>query len=66
MKPTIVNFLVGAIVALILLSLSIFVVDQRQTAIVLQLGELMRVETEPGLNWKVPLVQNVRFLIRVS
>ena len=61
MKPNLVNFLVGAIVALILLSLSIFVVDQRQTAIVLQLGELMRVETEPGLNWKVPLVQNVRF-----
>lgn len=61
MKPNLVNFLVGAVVALILLSLSIFVVDQRQTAIVLQLGELMRVETEPGLNWKVPLVQNVRF-----
>lgn len=61
MKKNLGNFLVGAIVVLILLSLSMFVVDQRQTAIVLQLGELVRVETEPGLNWKVPLVQNVRY-----
>jgi len=61
MKINIANFLVGAVAVLILLSLSMFVVDQRQTAIVLQLGELVRVETEPGLNWKVPLVQNVRY-----
>jgi membrane protease subunit HflC len=55
------NLLVGAIVALILLSMSAFVVDQRQAAIVFQLGEVMRVETEPGLKFKVPLVQNVRY-----
>lgn len=61
MKNNLGSFLVVAIAVLILLSLSMFVVDQRQTAIVLQLGELVRVETEPGLNWKVPLVQNVRY-----
>jgi membrane protease subunit HflC len=55
------NLLVGAIVALILLSMSAFVVDQRQVAIVFQLGEVVRMETEPGLKFKVPLVQNVRF-----
>ncbi len=55
------NLLVGAIVALILLSMSAFVVDQRQAAIVFQLGEVVRVETEPGLKFKVPLVQNVRY-----
>jgi membrane protease subunit HflC len=61
MKANMGNFLVGAVVVLIVLSLSIFVVDQRQTAIVLQLGELVGVKTEPGLYFKVPLVQNVRY-----
>lgn len=55
------NFLVGAVVALVLLSLSLFVVDQRQTAIVFQLGEMIGVKTEPGLYFKVPLLQNVRY-----
>jgi len=61
MKANLGNFLVGAIVALVLANLSIFVVDQRQTAIVLQLGELVGVKTEPGLYFKVPLVQSVRY-----
>jgi len=61
MKANIGNLLVGVVAALILLSLSIFVVDQRQTAIVLQLGELVDVKTEPGLYFKAPLVQNVRY-----
>lgn len=61
MKINMVNFLVGAILVLVLANLSIFVVDQRQTAIVLQLGELVGEKTEPGLYFKMPLVQNVRF-----
>jgi modulator of FtsH protease HflC len=61
MKINITSFLVGVVVVLILASLSMFVVDQRQTAIVLQLGELVGVKTEPGLYWKVPFVQNVRY-----
>ena len=61
MSMKIRNLLVGAIIALILLSMSTFVVDQRQAAIVFQLGEVMRLETTPGLKFKVPLLQNVRF-----
>lgn len=61
MKPNTTNFLVAGVVVLILASMSIFIVDQRQTAIVFQLGEVMRVETTPGIKWKMPLVQNVRF-----
>jgi modulator of FtsH protease HflC len=37
------------------------VVDQRQDAIVFQLGEVVSVKTEPGLYFKVPLMQNVRY-----
>ena len=61
MKLNTTSFLVGCVVVLILASMSIFIVDQRQTAIVFQLGEVMRVETTPGMKFKVPLVQNVRF-----
>ena len=61
MKNNLGIILVGAIAVLIVLSLSMFVVDQRQTAIVLQLGEMKSVKTEPGLYFKVPLVQNVRY-----
>ena len=55
------NVAVGVIALLILLSLSMFVVDQRQNAIVFQLGEISSVKTQPGLYFKVPLMQNVRF-----
>jgi len=61
MKTNVMSILVGAVVALVVLNLSIFVVDQRQVAIVLQLGELVDVKTDPGLYFKVPLVQNVRY-----
>ena len=55
------NVLIGAVAALIVLSMSIFVVDQRQNAIVFQLGEAVGIKTEPGLYFKVPLMQNVRY-----
>ncbi|OGS97847.1 MAG: HflC protein [Gallionellales bacterium RIFCSPLOWO2_12_FULL_59_22] len=55
------NLLIGAVAVLVLLSMSIFVVDQRQSAIVFQLGEAIRVKTEAGLGFKVPLLQNVRY-----
>jgi len=61
MKPMTVNILVGAISLLVIASLSLFVVDQRQTAIVFQLGEIVRVEDQPGIKWKLPLVQSVRY-----
>jgi modulator of FtsH protease HflC len=42
-------------------SVSVFTVDQRQNAIVFQLGEVKEVIKEPGIHFKVPLIQNVRF-----
>ena len=57
---------IGAIVvavaaAAVLLGMSLFTVDQRERAIVFQLGEIKDVITEPGLHMKFPLIQNVRF-----
>ena len=54
--------LLGIIVVLFfLVSSSLYIVDQRQRAIVFQLGEVVSVKTEPGLYFKIPMVQNVRF-----
>ena len=61
MKKYTGNILVGAVALLVLFSLSMFVVDQRQTAIVFQLGEVVGVKTDPGLYFNIPLVQNVRY-----
>ena len=46
--------------ALVVVAMAIFTVDQRQFALVFQLGEVKRVITEPGLNFKIPMIQNVR------
>jgi modulator of FtsH protease HflC len=48
------------IVAALLASSTLFTVDQRQNAIVFQLGEVKEVVTKPGLHFKWPLLQNVR------
>ncbi|MGE5319040.1 MAG: protease modulator HflC [Hyphomicrobiaceae bacterium] len=53
--------LVALIVLLLVLSGSMFTVDQRQNALVFQLGEVVSVKTKPGLYFKLPLVQNVRY-----
>ena len=50
-----------ALTVLVVLAMSMFAVDQRQYALVFQLGEVKRVITEPGLNFKIPMIQNVRF-----
>ncbi|MDR0576080.1 MAG: protease modulator HflC [Candidatus Accumulibacter sp.] len=56
------NFLAALVAAVIaVLATSIFTVDQRQYAIVFQLGEVRSVISEPGLYFKWPLIQNVRY-----
>jgi len=52
---------IALVVALLLLALSLYTVDQRQAAMVFQLGEIVRINKEPGLYLKVPFVQNVRY-----
>ena len=53
--------LVGVLIALVVASLSLFIVDQRQNAIVFRLGEVVGVKKAPGLYFKVPLLDNVRY-----
>jgi modulator of FtsH protease HflC len=51
---------VGALVVLAVLAMSMYTVDQRKAAIKFQLGEVVEVDTLPGLYFLVPFVQNVR------
>jgi modulator of FtsH protease HflC len=55
------GIIIALVVGLLLLSLSLYTVDQRQAAMVFQLGEIVRINKEPGLYLKVPFVQNVRY-----
>ncbi|MBW8329031.1 MAG: protease modulator HflC, partial [Thiobacillus sp.] len=61
MSKNIGSLLIGLVVVLVVLSGSMFTVDQRQNAMVFQLGEVVSVKKTPGLYFKLPLVQNVRY-----
>jgi membrane protease subunit HflC len=61
MRNRLGTVVVGVLVALVIGALSVFVVDQRQNAIVFRLGEVIAVKTQPGLYFKVPLLDNVRY-----
>lgn len=56
------NAILTTLIALfVLVSLTAFTVDQRQNAIIFQLGEIVDVKTEPGLYFKIPFLQNIRY-----
>ena len=51
------------LILLALLGSTVFVVDQRQFGVVYQLGQIQRVITQPGLNFKLPPpMQNVTYI----
>jgi len=59
------SIIVGLLLIVILLASTLFVVDQRQFAVVYALGEIKEVVSEPGLKFKLPApLQNVVFLDR--
>lgn len=61
MKRNFTPILIGIAVLLLIASMSMFIVDQRQNAIVFRLGEVVAIKKDPGLYFKVPLLDNVRF-----
>ena len=61
MKRNLGAIAIGVIAVLIIAMLSLFVVDQRQNAIVFRLGEVVNVKRAPGLYAKIPLLDNVRY-----
>lgn len=55
------NLLIVTFTALVLLSVSAFTVDQTQYVLVQRLGEIVAVKKAPGLYFKVPLVDNLKY-----
>ncbi|MCC7320874.1 MAG: protease modulator HflC [Rubellimicrobium sp.] len=51
--------LIAVAVAVVGLLSSVFVVNEKQKALVLQFGQIRQVIEEPGLNFKIPLIQEV-------
>lgn len=54
------TFILPVIVVAVVVALSsIFIVDERQKALVLQFGRVVSVKEDPGLAFKIPLIQDV-------
>ncbi len=53
----------SSILAILIIAASsaIYIVDEREQAILFQLGEVVDVKTSPGLYFKIPIAQNVRY-----
>lgn len=58
-KGSVFSFVILA-VAVILVSSSLYVVDEREVAIKLQFGEIVESDIKPGLHFKMPFFQNIR------
>jgi membrane protease subunit HflC len=56
MKPI---YLILAFICFLLLNGSMFILDQREQALVVQFGQPMRVVREPGLHFKIPFAQDL-------
>ena len=50
----------AAVAGLLLLASSVFVIAEGQTALVLNLGKVVRSDLKPGLHFKLPLVESIR------
>ena len=47
-------------ILLVVISQTLFIVPERQQALVLRLGDPVRIYPEPGLKWKLPLIENIK------
>lgn len=67
MRDNKLPLIIGVLVlVLVIASQTMFIVDQRNYAIVFQFGEVKEIIMEPGLKFKMPLIQNVlRFERRI-
>ena len=55
-----ISYIIPAIVVLLVLALSsVFIVDERNKALVLQFGRVVAIKEDPGLSFKLPFIQNV-------
>ncbi len=61
MKKSSILTIIGLAAFAFIAANGLFIVQQTQQGIVLQFGDAKRTLQEPGLNWKIPFIQNVVF-----
>jgi membrane protease subunit HflC len=61
MMKNLTSLLIVTFLALVLLSASAFTVNQTQYVLVQRLGEIVAVKKDPGLYFKMPLVDNLKY-----
>ncbi len=49
----------GVAVAIVVALQSVYIVDAREKALVLQFGQIKKIREDPGLGFKIPFIQNV-------
>src|SRR5229473_3274564 len=54
-------FIAAAAFVLIMINATVYTVDEREKAIVVKFGEVMRYEDKPGLHFKLPFINSVRY-----
>ena len=59
MSPRVNLFLILLVAVAVIVRMSVFTVDEREHALKLQFGEIVRADYEPGLHFKIPFVHNV-------
>ena len=57
----IATVLIGLFVVLVLATMSLYTVDQREYALVFRIGEIVAVKKEPGLYFKLPLLDDLKY-----
>jgi membrane protease subunit HflC len=60
MKPRTLLSAILLVIAIIIVTSSIYYVDEREKAIVFQFGEIIRSDDKPGIHFKVPFINNIR------
>ncbi len=58
------TLLILLLIVLVALSSSAFIVNEREYAVVFQFGAVVSTDYKPGLHFKLPLIQNVRYFDR--
>jgi membrane protease subunit HflC len=56
-----ISIIAAVFLGLLTISNSFYILDQRQTALILQFGDFVREEKEAGLKFKVPFIQDLLF-----
>lgn len=52
---------IGLVIVVVVFMSSIYIVDERQKALVIQFGQIKAVKEEPGVAFKIPLIQTVEY-----